>query len=127
MVGPIHLFELASSQARWLALRQTTIAGNVANANTPGYQALDVEPFNKALGNAKAALAVTSPRHIVSNDADVSTQRTRKSESWDVVHSGNSVSIEQEMLKAGEINRDYSLNTAIVKSFHRMLTTASKG
>lgn len=127
MVGPIHLFELASSQARWLALRQTTIAGNVANANTPGYQALDIEPFSKALGNARNALAVTSPRHIVTSDAEVATHRVRKTESWDVVHSGNSVSIEQEMLKAGEVNRDYSLNTAIVKSFHRMLNAASKG
>jgi flagellar basal-body rod protein FlgB len=42
------------------------------------------------------------------------------------VHSGNSVSLEQEMLKAGDINRDYSLNTAIVKSFHRMFMTSLK-
>jgi flagellar basal-body rod protein FlgB len=43
-----------------------------------------------------------------------------------VVHSGNSVSLEQEMLKAGDINQDYSLNTAIIKSFHRMFMTSTK-
>ena len=50
----------------------------------------------------------------------------RKEDSWDVVHSGNSVSLEQEMMKAGDVNRDYSLNTAIVKSFHRMFMTSAK-
>ena len=42
VVGPLFLFELASSQARWLELRQSTIATNVANANTPGFKARDV-------------------------------------------------------------------------------------
>jgi len=30
VVGPLYLFELASSQARYLELRQSTIATNVA-------------------------------------------------------------------------------------------------
>jgi flagellar basal body rod protein FlgB len=32
-------------QARYLAVRQSMIAGNVANANTPDYKARDVLPF----------------------------------------------------------------------------------
>jgi flagellar basal-body rod protein FlgB len=125
-VEPIHLFDLASSQARWLAIKQATIAGNVANANTPGFQARDIEPFDKVLGSTEGALAVTSPRHIATDAAEQRTTRVRKTDSWDVVHSGNSVSVEQEMLKAGDVSRDYSLNTAIVKTFHRMLTSAAK-
>jgi flagellar basal-body rod protein FlgB len=42
------------------------------------------------------------------------------------VHSGNSVSLEQEMVKGGDVNRDYSMNTAIVRSFHRMLLSSAK-
>ena len=62
---PLHLFfELASSQARWLELRQSTIAANVANANTPGFKARDVEPFNKVLDGMPVKLALTSPSHI---------------------------------------------------------------
>ena len=123
---PILLFDLASSQARWLSVRQATIASNVANANTPGFKALDIEPFNKVLDNAGSALAVTSPQHIGTGGPETTAQRTRKSDSWDIVHSGNSVSVEQEMLKAGDVNRDYSLNTAVVKAFHRMLTASMK-
>ena len=48
----------------------------------------------------------------------------KKSESWDTVYSKNSVSLEQELIKAGEVNRQHTLNTTIVKSFHRMLLTS---
>jgi flagellar basal-body rod protein FlgB len=34
---PIQLFELTSKQAHWLTVRQSVVAGNIANVNTPGY------------------------------------------------------------------------------------------
>jgi flagellar basal-body rod protein FlgB len=124
-VGPIYLFDLASSQAQWLSLRQASISANVANANTPGYQSKDIEPFNKILDARVVPVATTSPNHMTGGTS-VRAQGMRKEDSWDVVHSGNSVSLEQEMLKAGDINRDFSLNTAIVKSFHRMFLASAK-
>lgn len=125
-MGPVYLFDLASSHARWLSLRQATVSANVANANTPGYRAQDIEPFSKLLDEKVVALAVTSPLHLTTTETSLRPQGTRKEDSWEVVHSGNSVSLEQEMLKAGDINRDYSLGAAIVKSFHRMLMTSAK-
>jgi flagellar basal-body rod protein FlgB len=125
-VGPLYLFELASSQARWLELRQSTIASNVANANTPGYKARDVEPFNKVLDAMPVRLAVTSPSHLQLSPAETDTRANAKKDSWEVVHSGNSVSVEQEMIKGGDVNREYSMNTAIVRSFHRMLLSSAK-
>jgi flagellar basal-body rod protein FlgB len=125
-VGPVYLFDVASSQARWLSLRQATISSNVANANTPGYRAQDIEPFDKLLDTKVVALAVTSPKHMTTGTASLRPQGNRKENSWEVVHSGNSVSLEQEMLKAGDVNKDYSLNTAIIKSFHRMFMSSVK-
>lgn len=125
-MGPLYLFELASSQARWLELRQSTIAANVANANTPGYRARDVEPFNKVLDTTPVRLAVTSPAHLQLSATETDTRTNAKKDSWEVVHSGNSVSLEQEMIKGGDVNRDYSLNTAVVRSFHRMLLAGAK-
>ena len=46
---PIHLFSVASRQADWLSVRQATVAQNVANADTPKYRAVDVEPFGDVL------------------------------------------------------------------------------
>ena len=125
-MGPLFLFELASSRARWLELRQSTIATNVANANTPGFKARDVEPFNKVLDAVPVRLATTSPTHMQLSPAETDTRATAKKDSWDVVHSGNSVSLEQEMIKGSDVNRDYSMNSAIVRSFNRMVLTSAK-
>jgi flagellar basal-body rod protein FlgB len=125
-VGPLYLFELASSQAKWLELRQSTIAMNVANANTPGYRARDVEPFNKVLDGTPVRLATTSPAHMQLSAAETDTRTSAKKDSWEIVHSGNSVSLEQEMVKGGDVNREYSMNSAIVRSFHRMLLSGLK-
>ncbi len=127
VVGPLYLFELASSQARYLELRQSTIATNVANANTPGFRARDVEPFDKVLDGVPVRLATTSPSHIQLAAAETDTRATAKKDSWEVVHSGNSVSLEQEMIKGSDVNRDYSMNAAIVRSFHRMVLSSAKG
>ena len=126
VVGPLYLFELASSQARYLELRQSTIATNVANANTPGFKARDVEPFNKVLDTMPVKLATTSPSHMQLSAAEAETRATAKKDSWDVVHSGNSVSPEQEMIKGSDVSRDYSMNSAVVRSFHRMLLSSAK-
>ena len=124
MTAPVYLFDLASRQAQWLATRQTTISGNVANANTPGYRARDVEPFADVLDKTKLVMAATNSGHIGISPSQTDTTKVKKSESWDTVYSKNSVSLEQELIKAGEVNRQHTLNTTIVKSFHRMLLTS---
>ncbi len=124
MTSPVYLFDLASRQSQWLAARQTTISGNVANANTPGYRARDVEPFADILDKTKLTMAATNASHIGISPSRAEAAKVKKSDSWDIVHSKNSVSLEQEMIKAGEVNRQHSMNTTIVKTFHRMLLTS---
>lgn len=95
-------------------------------ANTPGFKARDVEPFNKVLDGMPVRLATTSPTHMQLSATETDTRATSKKDSWDVVHSGNSVSLEQEMIKGNDVNRDYSMNSAVVRSFHRMLLSSVK-
>ena len=40
--------------------------------------------------------------------------------------SGNSVNLEGEMIKLGEVNRDYSEANGIKKIFHQMMMAALK-
>ena len=123
---PLALFSLASQEAGWLSTRQATIASNVANANTPGYRAQDVTPFTSVLSHLQLPMAATAPGHIQPSLLAGSTSKVKPSESWDVVYSGNSVNLEQEMMKAGEVNRAHALNVNIVRSFHQMLINAVK-
>jgi flagellar basal-body rod protein FlgB len=126
-VEPVYLFDIAAQQSRWLAVRQNAVSQNIANANTPRYNAVDIEPFEAVVKKTNLTLAATSPGHMSLSPSESLAAKPKRTESWSTVHSGNSVSIEQEMLKAGEISKNYSLNTNLVKSFHRMMLTVSKG
>ena len=123
---PLALFSLTTQQADWLAARQATIASNVANANTPGYQARDVAPFAATLERMQIALAATSPGHIQPASLDGERAKAKAGESWDVVYSGNSVNLEEEMMKGGDVNRAHALNVNVVRAFHQMLMNATK-
>lgn len=46
--------------------------------------------------------------------------------SWDQSHSGNTVSLESELMTAGQTSRMMSLDTGIARSFHRMLMSSLK-
>jgi len=124
---PIPLFSLAARHAEWLAVRQKAVAGNIANANTPGYKARDVEPFSAVLQKGTIAMVRTDARHmdIAGNSLEAAAIKPEKAD--ETTHSGNNVRIEEELRKGGEIVREMSLNTAIVKSFHRFMMTTVKG
>ncbi|HWK15203.1 MAG TPA: flagellar basal body rod protein FlgB [Rhizobiaceae bacterium] len=124
---PVNLFKLAAQQAQWLAVRQSAVAGNIANANTPGYLAQDVEPFESLVAGKREGLRATHPMHVTNASAAEAYAVETVENGNAVMPSGNSVVLEQEMLKSGEVRRSYELNTAIVKSFHRMfmMTTRS--
>jgi flagellar basal-body rod protein FlgB len=126
-MAPVQLFDLASQQARWLSARQMTVAANIANANTPGYKAVDVPAFDAVLNDTNLSLAATSPLHITADPMTPEALAAREERTWEVTHSGNSVSLEQELLKSGEVNTAFSLNRGVVKAFNQMLMTSLKG
>ena len=127
---PIQLFDLASRQAEWLQARQEVVAGNIANANTPKYRAKDVTPFQAVLDNQNISMARTNPAHISGNDlsssGDINVEEAPLAQEIGVQESGNTVGLEDELAKAGDIKRQYSLNTALVSSFHRMMLMTVK-
>ena len=56
-MSEVYLFQLATQRTQWLHARQSLIAGNVANANTPGYSARDLVPFTAVLDSTTPALS----------------------------------------------------------------------
>lgn len=124
---PVTLFGLATKQAQWLAVRQTSIAGNIANANTPGYTATDVESFEKVLAHAPVSLRATQVGHLGSGGSSAGVAIRPQEFTGSIMPSKNTVVVENELMKAGEVRRSFELNTAIVKAFHSMMMTAVKG
>lgn len=123
---PVNLFDLASQQARWLSVRQSAIAGNVANANTPGYGSVDVEPFKRVLQNPSVTMSATQPSHILASTSPARTRVETEQDGIAILPSKNTVTLEDQMIKAGEVGRAFELNTSIVKAFHRMYLMTAK-
>ncbi len=124
---PVNLFDLASKQAEWLAVRQSSVAGNIANANTPGYTATDVVPFEKVLDQTNVSLRATQSGHLGFGASEAGFAVRPQDFTGVLLPSKNTVVLEDELLKAGEVRRSFELNTAIVKAFHSMMMTAVKG
>jgi flagellar basal-body rod protein FlgB len=126
-MDPVNLFGLATKQAQWLAVRQSSIAGNIANANTPGYTATDVQPFEKVLDQTAGSLRATQFGHLGSGVTEAGFAIEQQDYTGAIMPSKNTVVVEEELMKAGEVRRAFELNTAIVKAFHSMMITAVKG
>jgi flagellar basal-body rod protein FlgB len=126
-LNPVYLFDLAARHTRWAEARQATITGNIANVNTAGYESLDIEPFADVMDKTRLVMARTDGAHLGGIDGvDADTMKVSAGDSWDVTNSGNTVSIEQELMKADEVNRAFSLDVSVVRAFHRMLLTSVK-
>ena len=123
----IYLFGLSSRRAEWLSNRQTVVAENIANVNTPGYKSKDIQGFSDTMQSTQLAMTGSSPLHMAATGGRSVDVEEKPENEWDVTHSGNSVTLEQEMLKSGEVSMQYTLNASIAKAFHRFFLTSVKG
>lgn len=121
---PLQLFDTAFRRNEWLAQRQSLISANIANANTPGYKAKDIESFDDVMRKAMP-MSVTDPQHLSVGDS-AGVARNANTDEAEVLESGNNVSLEEEFLKSSDVSRNYSMNTQIIKAFSRMLQSATK-
>ena len=125
-MSDVYLYKLASQRIGYLSERQSLIAGNVANANTPAFKALDLKPFSATLQETALTLAMTNPAHITPAAQELAAPKPSEDEAANATVSGNSVDLESEMVKLGEVSRDYQLSTGVQKIFHQMFTQALK-
>ncbi len=121
-----YLTRLASERTSYLSARQSLIAQNVANVNTPGYRAVDLKPFSATLQEAAVAMAVTNPAHITPTAQELDPPKPVENDGGEATISGNSVNLEGEMVKLGEVGRDYLEANGIKKIFHQMFMQALK-
>ncbi|MDB5475596.1 MAG: flgB [Phenylobacterium sp.] len=113
-LSQIPLFQMLRGRLSYLSDRQKLIAENVANANTPGYKPHDLKPFSfqaqvaaQASGSA-SSMAVTQPGHISPPHArSVTVVKPVATKDSETTLDGNSVVLEEEMLKMGQARMEY--------------------
>jgi len=138
-IGDIPLFAMLRSRLGYLSERQRVISENVANADTPGYGPRDLKPFSfqaqvKAASAAVApsaadGMAVTQPGHIASPGAKHSLAnavKPTKSNDSETTMDGNSVVLEEEMMKLTEARMDYDAAVGFYQKSLDMLKLATR-
>lgn len=125
----LPLFDLMARRMSWLGQRQEVLAQNIANANTPGYAPQDLKPMS--FGEEMKRLAPvdpdrTSPLHMAGtvwhkpSPFRADEQRKR----YEVAPDGNSVVVEEQMVKVAETQMDYQLVTNLYRKHVDMIKTA---
>ena len=103
------------------AARQTAVARNMANADTPGYRATDLPAFAETLDEG-ARLKATRAGHIGwSEERSVAEPRAREAQASP---NGNTVSLETEMMKAAEIRQSHDMALSIYTTVSQIRSTA---
>ena len=118
MFEKLELTRMAQAMAAHAGARLSVVAQNVAHADTPGYRAGDVASFAESYAqNAKQTeMRATRAGHFAGDAVgDVPPLEVRR-KSLAGAPNGNSVSIEQEMVKAASARQDHEMALAIYRN-----------
>lgn len=118
-----QIMSLAQASARHAATRQTAVSRNIANADTPGYQAQDVQSF-AALYHDQAdgfTLRQTRPGHLADPRSPADPRLGDREDPDTVEPNGNTVSLEQELVRAADVKRQHDLALSIYRSAQGIL------
>lgn len=127
----VPLFSMLKQRMGWLGQRQGVLSQNVANADTPKYtpQDLQAQDFEKALRQQAApagmgiTMTVTNPGHIPSPHKPM-ISKVLKTPDKEADPLGNSVSLEEEMIKVSDTQAQYQAATDLYAKALTMMKTA---
>ena len=126
-INDIPILAMLRERMQWQQARQQVLAENVANADTPDYQAKDLAPldFSRELSTASVALERTNPNHIAGASGG-SQFATDESGHYEIRPRGNSVSHEDEMMKVASNQMDYEAATELYTHSLNLIKLAVK-
>lgn len=131
----IPFFNLMRERMSYLDRRTQVISENVANADTPGYVARDLRPFDEMMarqGRGPVAPQVgvvrTNAMHVAPPNARPAAGPYPAPESAgdETTLDGNRVSLEQEMVRMGEARMNYDAAVGFYQKSLQMLRTAAR-
>ncbi|MET1754363.1 flagellar basal body protein [Novosphingobium sp. RD2P27] len=122
---------------RHLSDRQRVVAQNIANSDTPGYRARDMEPKDfsglvEAAGARAGAPRVARPRVQLTNG--MTALGAKSAVGAGVIYDrnvsetkpdGNNVTLEDQLLRMGEIQADFTALSGLYRKQMGLLRTAT--
>jgi flagellar basal-body rod protein FlgB len=132
-INDLPVLAALRTKMQWHQERQRVLSENVSNSDTPNFKPRDlVEPkfeSNGASAGSMGSLAMlrTSTSHIQQAGGGQSFEQNRKAV-FQTRPAGNSVTLEDEMLKVSANQMDYAAVTSLYsKSLHLLKAAIGKG
>ncbi|TFI59651.1 flagellar biosynthesis protein FlgB [Sphingomonas parva] len=116
--------------------RQKVIAQNIANSETPGFKAREVEApdFSQMLGAMEGGPRVVRPRVTISGGMAALGARPTSGangvildkDTMETKPDGNNVTLEEQLLKMGQVQADFTALTSLYKKQLLLMKTATR-
>jgi flagellar basal-body rod protein FlgB len=113
-----NVFAMAEKRLAWIGQRQSVLAQNIANANTPGYAARDIKPFSQVLADQAEQ---TEDGFTL---ASTGSQAPGDPGAPAITLDGNSVVLDEQLEKVAETDTAHQLATNLYKKYESLFMTA---
>ncbi|MEM6666562.1 MAG: flagellar basal body rod protein FlgB [Pseudomonadota bacterium] len=120
MFGDMSVFSVLREKMAWHQSRQTVLAENIANADTPDYAARDLRPqkFDDAMAAAREGANLQTVRTNAGHmgggfSAGATFARDQSKNGWEITPEGNGVVLEEQMMKVAENQMEFEVATTI--------------
>lgn len=124
----LKLFGLMGRRMSWLTQRQTVLAQNISNADTPEYRPKDLTQasFRRMLepGRAAPMMTLTSGAHLQPVRRPEEFRADKADDVYETALSGNAVVLEEQLMKVSETQGAYRLVTNLYSKHVSMLKSA---
>ncbi len=139
-LSKLAYFQAVTGRMKWLTARQAVLAENVANADTPGYASKDLKQPNfssllrettPAAGKLTDASRITATHkaHFTTKAGASIAGKTAvevEDSGIEATPSGNSVVLEEEMLKVAKTTGEDAMMTNVYAKGVKMLRTGDR-
>ena len=127
-----RLFTLLSARQGWLGDRQTILARNIANADTPGFKPQDLseKDFKRQVAGLQPAaptmvMASTDPAHLKpTRQRSAEDDHPRTVKGWEIAPAGNAVILEEQAERMAHTQMDHELGNDLYRKYVQMWRTA---
>ena len=120
MLESLSITRMATALAEHSSKRLGLIAKNVAQSATPGYKAMDLQSFDEVYrDSADGGMRATRPGHFTS--AGTVMTETEIASSGGASPNGNTVSVEEEMVKSVMVRQDHDMAMAVYSNARDIL------
>ena len=133
-ISDLPVLSALRTKMQWHQARQRVLAENVSNSDTPKFRPRDlVGPKFDVSGAQKGsmgqlAMARTSSSHFAPTDGGGKSFDVNGKVGFETRPAGNSVNLEEEMMKVSANQMDYAAATSLYsKSLHLLKTAIGKG